>query len=83
MANQNVSFCQLSFGRPTFAFSSVLEVELNERESSPYETHPSLPDRIASLNSVSGKMVSEGDEPAIALLRDLPQLENEIMLSFR
>jgi hypothetical protein len=64
------------------AFSNALEEEMKQRGTNAYETHPSLPDRIASLSSASDEKVPEVDQPAIALLRDVPALENEILHGF-
>jgi hypothetical protein len=64
------------------AYSNILNEEMKQRGENPYQTHPSLPDRVAALESMSGKKTPAGDKPSITLIRDVPALENEIFLGF-
>jgi hypothetical protein len=61
------------------AVSTTIEEEMKQRETDPYQTHPSLADRIAALSSMPMRKQSQADHPAISLLRDVPALETEIL----
>ncbi len=61
------------------AVQSSLEEEMQRREEDPYETHPSLPKRIAALSSLPKRKPPEKDPPALSLLRDVPALETELV----
>ncbi len=62
------------------AFSASLDEELKGREADPYQTHPSLVDRIEALNSLPARPPQpKGDPPAMELMRDVPELEAEML----
>jgi len=61
------------------AFSAALEEELKGREADPYDTHPSLVERMEALSSLSARKPPQSDPSAVALLRDVPSLEAEML----
>jgi heat shock protein HtpX len=55
--------------------TEIIEKQSKESKTNPYDSHPSLKDRIAALESLpSGQEISE-DAPAISLLDNIPPLE--------
>jgi heat shock protein HtpX len=65
--------------------SSALIREMKEGETSPYDNHPPLRDRLAQLETSSAKSDSEGstggeDPPAISLLSNLGDLESDLLV---
>lgn len=64
--------------------ASGLERELASGASDPYDTHPSLRDRLAALGVVGGQLeprvpTGQGDARAITLLADVDRLEAELV----
>jgi len=56
---------------------SVVE-EAMKASAAPYDSHPSLKERLAAIGDVSGAPPHD-DPPAISLVRDLPQLEQALL----
>jgi Zn-dependent protease with chaperone function len=52
--------------------------ELSGGQTDPYDTHPSLKDRIAALASLSQGSDAMEDPPAVSLLENVPALEGEL-----
>jgi heat shock protein HtpX len=56
-----------------------LAKELIQNKSNPYDTHPSLPERINALSQPANAGTLGDDRPAITLLNYLPRLEGELL----
>jgi heat shock protein HtpX len=57
-----------------------LKDQLSRGEANPYDTHPSLKDRLAAVAGLpEGAALSE-DLPAVTLLEDVPALERALMI---
>jgi Zn-dependent protease with chaperone function len=63
------------------AIDSVVEEELKSGAADPYDSHPPLKERLAAIGDVTDISPLHDDPPAIALLRDLPRLERELLLT--
>ena len=66
----------------TDALREAVETEEREGKADPYDTHPSLRDRLAALAWASGTAPSArpgDDERAITLLDALPEVEKELV----
>lgn len=66
------------------AVEDGLAKELEGRETDPYDTHPSLRERVDALERLpdDGRAVAEGDErPAISLLRDPEGIEDDLLVA--
>jgi heat shock protein HtpX len=64
------------------AVDENLRTELEQGETDPYDTHPSLRERVAALEKLpdDGRGESPGDErPALSLLRDPEALEQRLV----
>jgi heat shock protein HtpX len=57
----------------------ILAKELVQTKSNPYDTHPSLPERITALSQPSNSATVGDDRPAITLLCYLLRLEGELL----
>ena len=63
------------------ALSRSVDQEIAEGKSDIYDTHPSLPERIAAVEQLpAGEEVTD-DRRAISLLADADQLETELLVS--
>jgi heat shock protein HtpX len=51
------------------------EAEMQEGKANPYDTHPSLRDRLAALGQVPPEPGPPSDPPALSLLESVPALE--------
>ncbi len=54
--------------------------QLRATEGDPYDSHPLLSERVAAIEEVHSGMESMGNEPAIRLLEDLPELERDLIV---
>jgi heat shock protein HtpX len=61
------------------AISTGLDHELSEDDTNPYDTHPPLRARIAALETLPDREVSEPDPPAISLLGEITGLERRLI----
>lgn len=61
--------------RTVRAMSSVLERELREGTTDPYDTHPALVDRIAAVKGLPSGPVAMDEPGAISLLSNVTELE--------
>jgi heat shock protein HtpX len=61
------------------AFRATLEEELKGRETDPYDTHPSLVNRMEALNALPARPQPQNDQSALTFLRDVPALEAEML----
>jgi Zn-dependent protease with chaperone function len=61
------------------AMRESMEIELKEGVTDPYDTHPSLPERLAALESLPPGEMPTDDPPAIALLNSVARLEVEML----
>ncbi len=57
-----------------------LEEELKSGKADPYDTHPPLRERIAAVEALPAGDVGADDGPALALLEDVPALEQDLFL---
>jgi hypothetical protein len=77
----NVGFARFLQSAPVVTgLDAAVQQEEAEGRTRPYDTHPSLRDRIALLNTLSAG--STGDtRPAASLLSDLPKWERQVLAS--
>jgi Zn-dependent protease with chaperone function len=61
--------------RVSTAQAKVLEQALRQEETNPYDTHPSLAERIAAASVLPEGPDPSDEPPAISLLSDVPDLE--------
>ena len=61
------------------AVDSALEEALKNATADPYDSHPSLKERLAAIGDFPDVSPLGDDPPAIALIRDLPHLERELL----
>jgi heat shock protein HtpX len=61
--------------------SSSVEQELREGKADPYDTHPSLPERVAALKQWPERETATNDLPAISLIERVDKLEIELIES--
>ncbi len=61
------------------ALSKSLEEELNRGKADPYDTHPSLKDRIAAVHKWPAGATQPDDPMALSLLEDVPDLETQLL----
>jgi Zn-dependent protease with chaperone function len=74
-------FDQFMRGERIAAFTDrYLEEQLASSESDPYDTHPSLRDRIAALTGLPAGSDHPDDQPAVSLLEDVGALERKLMV---
>jgi heat shock protein HtpX len=59
--------------------AAATEQELREAKVDPYDTHPSLRERLAALGEVDPPPGPPSDPPALTLLDSVPELEGELM----
>ena len=60
------------------AIDSTLAEDMNAA-ADPYDSHPSLKERLAAIGDIPDVSPLRDDPPAISLIRDLPQLELELL----
>jgi hypothetical protein len=73
-----------AFIRSPEVFLAMQEAMVQEMEQSvpnPYDTHPSLKDRIAALEKLPAPAMPIDDHPALALIGHVAELEKELMAS--
>jgi heat shock protein HtpX len=73
-----------AFIRSPEVFLAMQEAMIQEMEQSvpnPYDTHPSLKDRIAALEELPAPSMPTDDHPALALIGHVAELEKELMAS--
>ncbi|MEI6211292.1 MAG: M48 family metallopeptidase [bacterium] len=59
--------------------SKLTDEQMKEEKTDPYDTHPSLPDRLQALDGMTATATfTITDQPAIQLLTDLPEMEKEL-----
>jgi heat shock protein HtpX len=63
----------------TAAMQELVETEAASREADPYDTHPTLGERLAALAELPSGIEAAGSTPALALLEDVPRLENLLL----
>jgi heat shock protein HtpX len=61
------------------AMDEAVQTALANDTSDPYDTHPSLAERIAALEGLPAGELPEVDPPAITLLNDVPALEQRLI----
>jgi Zn-dependent protease with chaperone function len=61
------------------AMRESVEAEIRGGTTDPYDTHPSLPERLAALESLPQGEVPAEDPPAMSLLNDVTELESAIL----
>lgn len=63
----------------TEAMQRTIEKELASAETNPYDTHPSLRERIAAVQALPPGPDADDDTPALSLLQDVPELERRLL----
>jgi Zn-dependent protease with chaperone function len=53
--------------------------EMEAAETNPYDTHPPLRERISALETFPAKTSAEDAPPAISLVADVPELEQDLL----
>lgn len=64
------------------ALSQKIERELREGRTETYDSHPTLPERIAAIKKLSAGDVAEDGRRAITLFGDLEDFERDMTLKF-
>jgi heat shock protein HtpX len=59
--------------------SQIIDQEAKESRTNPYDSHPSLRDRLSALEKFPAGVEIADEPPAISLLENVPQLELELM----
>ena len=57
---------------------AALQMELKDKESNPYDTHPPLSERLEALNGLQEGELLAADPPSISLLNDVTKLEEKL-----
>lgn len=57
----------------------VLQQAMSQSKSDPYDSHPALQERLLSIAAESGPGMPSIDPPAVQMLRDVPNLEREMI----
>ena len=60
------------------AIQRTVEHELDAPETSPYDTHPSLKERIAAVESLPPGEGASDSSPALSLVQNVPELERAL-----
>jgi Zn-dependent protease with chaperone function len=68
-------------GKTQDAANELLVHAMKEEQSSIYDSHPSLKDRLDAIARVHGPEPLKSDPPAIQLIRDVEKLETEMISS--
>lgn len=63
------------------AIDSAVDAELKAEAADPYDSHPSLKERLAAIGDIPDVSPLRDDPPAISLARDVPGLERELLLT--
>ena len=61
------------------AVTDAIEKSLESPEQDPYDTHPSLGDRLSALEKLPGGTGEPGSEPALSLISDVAEMEREMI----
>jgi hypothetical protein len=64
----------------SFGMQEALTQELDQSDTNPYDTHPSLKDRINVLEKLPAQAMPLDDHPALALIDNLAVLERELLV---
>ncbi len=64
----------------TEAMQRTVEQEMASAETNPYDTHPSMRERIAALQALPPGPGADDDTPALSLLQDVPGLERKLLI---
>ena len=59
----------------------ALTQEMEQSDTNPYDTHPSLKDRIAFLEKLPAQTMPVDDQPALALIDNVAVLERELLVA--
>jgi heat shock protein HtpX len=57
------------------AMENILQQEMEQGQTSQYDSHPAIKDRIQSLQTINGSRQNENTGPAVQLLENLPDAE--------
>jgi heat shock protein HtpX len=63
------------------AVANSLVEAMKENKSDPYDTHPALGERIAALEQLPPGPTAPDEQPAITLLNDVAELEQQLLVS--
>jgi heat shock protein HtpX len=59
--------------------SDIVDKEMKEARTDPYDSHPTIKDRIAALEALAAETGDASGPPATSLIADLPQLEMAVL----
>ena len=59
----------------TWKVNQIIEIETSQSQANPYDSHPSLHDRIAAIHAQPIITEPSGEPPAISLINNIPQIE--------
>jgi Zn-dependent protease with chaperone function len=62
----------------TRLMDQIVDEAVDSGQTDPYDTHPSLRERIAALQSLPPGSTADDSTPALSLLDNVPQLEQEV-----
>lgn len=73
-------FMQYAQTKPiTEAMANLVDAHLKESKSDPFDSHPALAERIRAIQSLPAKNMMDTHTPAISLIDDCFQLEQEML----
>lgn len=61
----------------------LLQEQIETAETDPYDSHPSLKDRLAALSALPAGNESGDNRSALTLLQDLPEMEKRLFQAFK
>lgn len=59
--------------------NQIIDKQSKDQKTDPYDSHPSLHDRLAALENLPAGTHTTNQTPAISLLENVPQLETELL----
>jgi Zn-dependent protease with chaperone function len=59
--------------------NQIIEKETSQSQTNPYDSHPSLHDRIAAIHAQPIITEPSGEPPAISLINNIPQIEINLL----
>jgi len=73
-------FMQYAQTKPiTEAMANLVDAQLKESKSDPFDSHPALSERIRAIQSLPAKNILDTHTPAISLIDECFQLEQEML----
>lgn len=61
------------------AIQQIVETEAASKQADPYDTHPTLSERLTALQALPQGLEADDDTPAITLMEDVPGMEKQLL----